>query len=281
MMRWSAALAALAILMVAAVVVATEAGSRALPHETGQSPAPDCTLTAVSLNMAREGDAEKVLKDINASGRLRTADILLMQEVLHKDGQPSVAEQIAKRLGYSSTFSPAAPGVFDQGLAIVSRYPLRNVRIQRLKYCELRFHCRSRFAVSAAVETPWGGVRVWNAHLDTRVNAAERVEQLQPVIDEAAKHDGPVLIGGDFNTNEFRWLGNVVPLPGGPGHGIAIRYAMESRGFKTPFADGVVTFPLMRRHLDWIFVRGLRPLGSSVEPAPFSDHHAIWTRVAL
>ena len=280
-MRWSAVVAALAILLVAAVVAATESGSRARPHDAPHGSTPDRTFTAVSLNMAREGDPEKVLKDINASGRLRTADLLLMQEVLHKDGQPSVAQQVAKRVRYFSTFSPAAPGVFDQGLAILSRYPLQNVRIQRLKLCDLRFHCRSRFAVSADVESPWGPVRVWNAHLDTRINAAERVEQLQPVIDEAAKRDGPVLVGGDFNTNDFRWLGNVVPVPGGPSHGAAIRRAMQSRGFTTPFADGAVTFPVMRRHLDWIFVRGLRPLGSSVEPAPFSDHHAIWTQVAL
>ena len=197
------------------------------------------------------------------------------------DTAADLTEVIAPDSEWGSTFSPAAPGVFDQGLAIVSRYPLRNVRLQRLKLCDLRFHCRTRFAVSADVESPWGPVRVWNAHLDTRINAAERVEQLQPVIDEAASHDGPVLIGGDFNTNEFRWVGNIVPVPGGPGHGAAIRHAMESRGFTTPFADGAVTFPVMRRHLDWIFVRGLRPLGSSVEPAPFSDHHAIWTRVAL
>lgn len=280
-MRWSAVLGAFAILLVGAMVAATDVGTRARAESAPDGPAPDRTLAAVSLNMAREADPGKVLKDIKASGRLRTADILLMQEVAHKDGQPSVAQQVAKELGYTATFSPAAPGVFDQGLAIVSRYPLRNVRQKRLKLCDLRFHCRTRFAVSADIESPWGPVRVWNAHLDTRINAAERVEQLQPVIDEAAKQDGPVLIGGDFNTNEFRWVGNVVPVPGGPGHGSAIRRAMESRGFTTPFADGAVTFPVMRRHLDWIFVRGLRPLGSSVEPAPFSDHHAIWTRLAL
>ena len=275
-MRWPFLLA-----LTGLTVVALLAGRSNHRPNPSPEPAMDHTLTAVSLNMAREADPARVLADLQADGRLRSADLYLFQEVAHQANQPSVAEQVAKKLGYSATFAPAAPGVFDQGLAIVSRYPMHDVRIRRLKACDLRFHCRSRFGMSAMVDSPWGSVQVWNAHLDTRINAAERLEQLQPVIEEAAKREGATLIGGDFNTNEFRWLGNVAPVPGGPGHGVAIRRAMEARGFVTPFADGVVTFPTLRRHLDWIFVRGLRAVDSSVEVAPFSDHHAIWTRLAF
>jgi endonuclease/exonuclease/phosphatase (EEP) superfamily protein YafD len=129
--------------------------------------------------------------------------------------------------------------------------------------------------------TPWGDVRVWNAHLDTRINARERAEQLQPVINEAARIDGPRLIAGDFNTNELAWLWNVVPVPGGPSHGRAIRQAMAVRGFSTPFADSAVTFPALRRHLDWVFANSLDAVDSSVEPVAFSDHNAIWTRFRI
>lgn len=231
--------------------------------------------------MAREGDLGKILRDIDAAPRLASADVLLLQEVANEGGKPSMAEQLAKAKGYHAAFSAAAPGVFDQGLAIVSRYPLTDVRIQKLKACDLRFRCRSRFALSAVAQTPWGPVRIWDAHLDTRINAAERLEQLSPVIDDASRHAGPRLIGGDFNTNDLRWLANVVPAPGGPNHGATIRRAMEARGFVTPFAQGITTFPVMKRHLDWIFVHDLRPVASSVEPVPFSDHHAIWTRLSL
>ena len=105
-------------------------------------------------------------------------------------------------LGYFALFEPAAPDVYDQGLALVSRYPFDEIDIKRLKACDLGYRCRNRFAVAARVRTPWGDLRVWNAHLDTRINAAERLEQLQPVIDEASRHTGPRLIGGDFNTND-------------------------------------------------------------------------------
>jgi endonuclease/exonuclease/phosphatase family metal-dependent hydrolase len=238
------------------------------------------TLSVVSLNMARESDISKVLAGLDLAPRLRQADVFLLQEVRNEDDKPSIAEQMAQRLGYTAAFSPAAQGVYDQGLAIVSRYPLEEVRTKRLKYCDLRFHCRMRFALSADVVSPNGRVRVWNAHLDTRINAGERLEQLQPVIDEAAAHQGPVVIGGDFNTNELRWLGNVVPFPGGPKHGQTIYRAMVERGLESPFNGRLVTFPALRKHLDWIFVRDLKPVLASVEPVSFSDHHALWTRVA-
>jgi endonuclease/exonuclease/phosphatase family metal-dependent hydrolase len=230
--------------------------------------------------MAKENDAEKILDSIRKAPRVQNADLFLFQEVANGNSGPSVAERIAGRLGYSATFEPAAPGVYDQGLALVSRYAITDIEIKRLKTCNLRFRGRSRFAVSATVETPWGGLRVWNAHLDTRINAAERLEQLQPVIDDAARHTGPRLIGGDFNTNDLYWLGNALPLPGGPSHGGAIRSAMDRHRFET-FSETLNTFPSFRRHLDWIFVRDASLLAARVEPAQFSDHNALWVQVGL
>jgi endonuclease/exonuclease/phosphatase family metal-dependent hydrolase len=252
--------------------------SRVQPNST--EPTPDRVVSVVSLNIAKENNAEKVVSAIRAAPRLRDADLFLFQEVAGGNANSSVAEEAARRLGYFALFEPAAPGVYDQGLALVSRYPIADVQIKRLKACDLRFRDRSRFAVAANVQTPWGGLRVWNAHLDTRINAAERLDQLQPVIEEASRHAGPRLIGGDFNTNELYWLGNVVPLPGGPSHAAAIRNAMKHHGFET-LPDALNTFPSFRRHLDWIFVRDLSLLAASVEPARFSDHNAIWVQVRL
>jgi len=240
----------------------------------------DRAVSVVSLNMAKETDAGKVVGAIQRAPRLRDADLFLLQEVAHGNSNSSVAEETARRLGYFVIFEPAAPDVYDQGLALVSRYPITDIEIKRLKACDLRFRGRSRFAVAASLETPWGGLRVWNAHLDTRINAAERLEQIQPVIDEASRHTGPRLIGGDFNTNDLYWLKNVVPIPGGPSHGAVIRNAMSHRGFET-LPGALNTFPSFHRHLDWIFVRDLSFLSASVEPAPFSDHNAVWVQVRL
>ena len=244
-------------------------------------PAPDRTVSVVSLNTAKETNPGKIVRAIHDAPRLRDADLFLFQEVAHTESNLSVAEETARRLGYFALFEPAAPGVFDQGLALVSRYPIDNFQIKRLKTCDLGFRDRKRFAVSATVRTPWSDLRVWNAHLDTRINAAERLKQLRPVIGEASRHAGPRLIGGDFNTNDLYWLKNMLPLPGGPSHGAAIRRVMRQCGFETPLPENLNTFPMFRRHLDWIFLCDLRSLAVSVEPVPFSDHHAIWVRVHL
>ncbi len=238
-------------------------------------------VSAVSLNMAKETDSNKVLKAIRTAPRLRDADLYLFQEVSHKPGKPSVADEAARQLGYFASFAAPTPGVYDQGLAIVSRYPITSVETKRLKRCDLRFRSRNRFALVADVRTPRGDLRVWNVHLDTRINSQERLDQLRPIIDEAARHTGPRLIGGDFNTNDLYWVGNVLPVPFGPAHSAAVRRAMSEQGFETPFPDGLDTFPPFRRHLDWIFLSGLNALDASVEPAPFSDHNAIWVRARL
>lgn len=244
-------------------------------------PNPGRSIDAVSLNLARETNPGRILDALHGTPRLRSADVFLLQEVFQEDGKPSVAEETARKLGYYVSFAPAAPGVYDQGLALISRYPLDDVRITRLKRCDLGSRTRNRFAIVATVQTPWGGLRVWNAHLDTRINAGERLEQLQPVIDDASQHSGPGLIGGDFNTNDMYWLRNTFPLPGGPPHGVAIRSAMRQHGFETPFPDSLSTYPALRRHLDWIYVRDLDAVETSVEPAAFSDHNAIWVRLGL
>jgi endonuclease/exonuclease/phosphatase family metal-dependent hydrolase len=241
---------------------------------------PHRSVSAVSLNLARATDAGEVVETISDTSRLRDADVFLFQEVTSGKQTSSIADEIASRLGYFSAFE-ASPSADDQGLALVTRYPVADVQISPLKACNLRFRNRNRFALMATLRTPWGDLRAWNVHLDTRVNATERVDQLRPVIDEASRYAGPQLIGGDFNTNDLRWVRNVLPMPGGPSHGATIRTVMTEHGFETPFSGDLSTFPALRRQLDWIFVRGMMPLESSVELVPFSDHNAIWVRLHL
>jgi endonuclease/exonuclease/phosphatase (EEP) superfamily protein YafD len=181
----------------------------------------------------------------------------------HQRGKASVAEKVAGRLDFSVYFAES-PDAIDRGLAIVSRFPLLGMKTERLRSCNLRFRNRKRFAIAATVQTPWEEVRIWNGRLDTRINVQERLEQLQPVLDGAARHAGPQLISGDFNTNGLYWLGNVLPLPWELEHIPATRSAMRQHGFASPLPDELITCPQIRRHLDWLFVRGLQ----SLEPVP-------------
>lgn len=269
--------------ILAVLIAITMLGLLAIPWRVPAStadPSPDRTLAAVTLNLARETDADRIMRAIHGAPRLRHADLFLLQEVVHAPGGTSVAEQAARRLGYHASFA-AAPGFQDQGLALVSRYPISDVRVTPLKTYDLGFRSRRRFALAGTVHSPWGALRAWNVHLDTRINARERLEQLQPVIGDASRYRGPALIGGDLNTNEVYWLGNLAPLPGGSSHSQAICSAMRKHGFDTPLTPGLNTYPTLFRHLDWMFTRTLDALSVSLEPAAFSDHNAIWVRVRL
>jgi endonuclease/exonuclease/phosphatase family metal-dependent hydrolase len=245
-----------------------------LPNLDGLPPAD--TISIASLNLDHESSFEKVVHDFDAAPRVSHADIILLQEVSHVEGGPSIAKRLADRMGYSVAFAAEGPKVYDRGLAVVSKFPIEDSKVEWLAPYNLVFKTRHRFALAVKLRAPSGELRIWNAHLDTRINPELRLKQLQPVMDEAAKLTGPRLIGGDFNTNDFYWIDHVLPIPHGAGYRSTVRRAMAQVGFKTPFQDQLVTLPIARQHLDWLFVNGLEPLSSSTEPIAFSDHHAIW-----
>jgi endonuclease/exonuclease/phosphatase family metal-dependent hydrolase len=261
-----------------AVLILVGAAALSWPDAAGKGrmiPNHPDQLCVVSLNLAKEPDARKVREDLEKAP-CETVDVFLLQEVVHGKDEPSVAEQVGRDLGYSVAFHPAAPGVFDQGLAILSRFPLSEPAVTPLKTYDLKFRSRQRFTLSTVVHTPVADLHLWNVHLDTRINPAERVEQLDPVLRAAAGADRPGLIGGDLNTNRFHWLGNVLPYPALDSHAERVRKAMGSIGFQTPFADGTPTFPFLRQQLDWLYVRSVSVVDSGTFPARYSDHHAIW-----
>lgn len=238
------------------------------------------TLVVASLNMAKEEDVNAALKDLTTAEKIGGADVLLMQEVFG-DQRHSMAAELATRLHRHVAFAPAAPGVNDQGLAILSRHPLHDIATYKLKACDLRFRSRHRIGLAATAESPYGPVRIINVHLDTRINNADRLAQLEPLVSDAAEFKGPRLLGGDLNTNDMYWVGNVAPIPRIGGHSEAIQAFLKQHGFNTPFGKCGSTFPSLGLHLDWIFSRGVENRSAGVVRIPFSDHHAVWTRLSF
>ena len=211
--------------------------------------------------------------------RLRNADIFLLQEVKEESGTQCIASRLGAALGLHIAYSPEGPGVTDRGLAILSRFPLQEVQTRALTRFDLRFHSRSRFALSATAATPWGPVRLYNVHLDTRLNAADRLAQIQPVVRESARFAGRRIVAGDFNSNPFYWFESVLPLPAFHSQAVSVDAFMRSQGFRTAIPESATTFDFLGMHLDWIWMAGLRSGASQVLPLDFSDHHAVWTRV--
>jgi endonuclease/exonuclease/phosphatase family metal-dependent hydrolase len=237
------------------------------------------TLTVGSLNIAMVEDAGVIAREIGDAANLRNADVVLFQEVVNQN-HTSVAEAVARQLGRHVVFASPDGLLTKGGLAILSRYPLADQRVHKLKPQNLVFRSRKRIALAATVLTPQGPVRVINVHLDTRINPAERLAQLGPALDDASCFHGPAVIGGDFNTNDMQWVSNVVPIPYKGWQAARVRVLMESRGYRTPFQARQATFHHLGMQLDWIYVAGMDPVGYGIERIGFSDHDAVWTRLA-
>jgi len=232
-------------------------------------------LTVVSLNVARETRVDRILTDMRNSPMFPDADVWLLQEAM------SNVPQVAEALGMHYVSTPAddlGDGVFS-GLAILSRYPLKEHELIRLPRFDLRFRTRCRVGLTATALRETGSIRLFNVHLDTRITQQQRLEQVRPVLDAARGSEMPAVVGGDFNTANIRWLGNVVPIPYGQNHAAALQTLFVSHGFESPLADAPGTFHLagIPLKLDWIFHTGFETVASGVEDIPFSDHEAVWT----
>ena len=117
----------------------------------------------------------------------------LLQEVSQGLAGTCVGSSLGSALGLPVAYSPA-PSDTGLGLAILSRFPLRDVQIRNLKPYHLRFRTRTRFALMATADTPWGPLHLSDTHLDTRLNTADRLAQLEPGCATAPHFQAPVLL---------------------------------------------------------------------------------------
>jgi endonuclease/exonuclease/phosphatase family metal-dependent hydrolase len=244
------------------------------------SPATDL-LTIGSLNIHGRPD---IIEALVRWTHERVLDILMLQEVgqLSVDGA-ALGSMLSERLGFHFVYAPArlVGDTQTQGLAIVSRYPLGNVRVRALPYFHLRFRSRCRIALEATVATPAGDVRVVNLHLDTRINSRRRLAQLTAAVDGLHDIDEPQIIGGDFNTMNVGWFQTMWPFPYLQRQTAAVRTLLASNGFQTPFNDSPPTFRFLGipLRLDWLFLKQVDPLDWSVDRVPLTDHRAVWAHV--
>jgi endonuclease/exonuclease/phosphatase family metal-dependent hydrolase len=157
----------------------------------------------------------------------------------------------------------------DTGVAMLSRLPLDDVTRIDLPWHTCAW--RPRLAMGATIELATGRVRLFNVHVDPHGPLDNQHQQLEVVLEHAARHDGPTVILGDFNTLSKQ-------------KAIEIRKLMESQEYVTPFPIGTATWrgAGLRFHADWIFVRGVSvKRWGVVRPLDVSDHWPIWAEITL
>jgi endonuclease/exonuclease/phosphatase family metal-dependent hydrolase len=256
----------LALLPSAWFYTTTPANIAPVAHAASNAP----QLTVLTLNLAKVTAVDQILRE------LRPADILLFQEVVRSaDSNPSIAEVIARRLNMQVQFATSDRGATGSGIAVLSRFPLTQVATYQVKPINLIFRSRKRILLGVTAQTPVGPIRIVCAHLDTRINPADRLRELEPAIEDAKQFGGPVLIAGDLNTNDMQWVSHVVPVPWPGWQASRVRDLMAKNGFHTPFQTRRATFDHLGMQLDWIFLRNLAAVRTDIVPMDFSDHHAL------
>lgn len=258
-----------------------------LPSPEKENASPPDELTVLSTNMwhdwPRHRRLMERLEDISQLVDSQGVDVLLLQEVTRtKDFHSD--EWLSQRLGMAYVYSRAngnSEGIgFEEGLAILSRYPIGGPRINQLSDGNNPFI--RRVALGTTVFTPYGEMLSFSVHLGlSPVKNTEQQSRLHAWVEQEAG-DRPALVGGDFNSSEnspqirrtqSRWLDtfrSLYPHKDGTTHEI-----------RAPWG-GI----LHRARLDYIFLRHGRArwkvseaqhIKSSLKP--HSDHSAVLIRL--
>ena len=157
---------------------------------------------------------------------LKECDVLLVTEAdvgMARSANRSVAEDLARGLEMSHVFAPCyialgkgsgverdvtgANRIGLHGNAILSRYPIRDVRliplangVDKMAHREQRLGCQT--AVAAHVELPGLPLDVVSIHLDAQSTQEHRRRQMATVL-TTLKPGVPAVLGGDWNTSTY------------------------------------------------------------------------------
>ncbi|MGC8780726.1 MAG: endonuclease/exonuclease/phosphatase family protein [Anaerolineae bacterium] len=136
--------------------------------------------------------------------RRQEADLVCLQEVPWTLRLGNGARYLAERTGMNDLYLRANGNrhaiLFEEGEAILSRYPLRASTFTELTPRPRFFEHRVALAATAA--TPWGDVRVVVTHLTTSPADVNHAQALSLLAFVAAQGEGPTIIAGDFNAVE-------------------------------------------------------------------------------
>jgi endonuclease/exonuclease/phosphatase family metal-dependent hydrolase len=239
-------------------------------------------LRMVTFNVHYGADLPALARAVAGNPRLRSADVFLLQEIEQYPGDDRPAA-LARALDLNLVYAPARPaGRGTHGLAILSRWPLRDLEVVALPHHDLVYGTRRRIALGATLDVGGQTLRVYNVHLDTRLALPQRMDQLEPVAGLACAHARAV-VGGDLNTitSVAALLPALpVPLPGFE-QGPYLDRFMRAHGFAAPFESIGATGPLGMR-LDAFYVKGARVSASGKEDSvAVSDHVPLWMDVDL
>ena len=180
----------------------------------------------LAWNVERGIQFERQLEALRTHYYLKTCDVLLLTETdlgMVRSGNRAVALELARELGMYYAFAPCylnlskGAGVEHEmdgknklglhGNAILSRYPIRRVRTIPLKNGKDKMAGREKrlgrqVSLVGEIEFPNYSLTAASVHLDAQSSQRHRHDQMRDVLN-GLHADGPVVIGGDWNTMTY------------------------------------------------------------------------------
>jgi endonuclease/exonuclease/phosphatase family metal-dependent hydrolase len=288
---------------------------------------PRKTLRVLAWNMERGRHWKEGVRLVREAEALRDPDLILLGEMdlgMARSGNAHTTREMATALGmsyaYGVEFLELTGGELEErklypgenewgyhGNAILSRYPLRDVRLLRFPGIEkwydgatyganeseqVQKRLGGRMALVATIH-PGRDLTVVSTHLESSArDAAMRQRQTVLLLDalRASPRDTPIVLGGDLNAGPEEPMFEAVRAAG--------FRPEESNDLATPtrqrIEDGRVA--IVGNHIDYLLIRGARvvrdatspkvvpavyPPGASTPGAMLGDHAIVTAKIEL
>lgn len=186
-------------------------------------------LKAVHWNIEHGNWYEQVECALRTNEDLRDGDVFFFNEIdlgMARAGNRDVTGDLAQALGlygvYAPLFLETTAGRDDDarmaagrdnleslfGLAMLSRWPIRSVRVQELPSPEsyqfdIERMIGRHVALIVTIERPGAPFVGVAAHLEVHRTRADRANQVRAILAALADEPLPILLAGDFNTHTF------------------------------------------------------------------------------
>ncbi len=241
--------------------------------------APGETLRVIAWNTERGRHWRDCVRLIQEHPDLQNPDVILLGEMdlgMARSANEHTTREMALALGMNYAYGvefleltggekeererhPGENSLGYHGNAILSRYPMKNVRMLRFPgieywYANYQKRLGGRNALLAEIVTGGKTLTLCSTHLESvRGETALRLRQGEMILREIEEHGGgmPVIFGGDLNARPDE------PVIG----------ALRSAGFLVDEANDLATFTAQRlqdgrvtlwgAHIDYLAVRGL------------------------
>ena len=216
----------------------------------------------LAWNIERGIQLEGQLEAFRNHPYLSTCDVLLLPESdigMARSRNVDVPQTLARELGFHYAFAPCylnlakgsgeeseVSGLNELGLhgnALLSRYPIRNVRAIPLKNGKDKMAGREKrigrqAAVAAEILFPNLTITAVSIHLDANSTQAHRKDQMEMVLNSLPS-GVPAVLGGDWNTTTYNSstafhaiMGYCLRVLMGPGRVIRNHYLHPYRRFE-------------------------------------------------